>query len=60
MRSHLSKSWGYTVFLAASLSLTVISMSANWNKVQLTALVPFNAEPLFIEPAYMPMPQHCG
>ena len=60
MRSHLSKSWVYAVFLVASLLLTGISVSANWDKVQLTALVPFNAEPLFMEPVNLPLPQRCG
>lgn len=60
MRSHLSKSMAYAIFMVASLVLTGISVSSNWDKVHLAALVPFNAEPLFIEPVHTPLPQRCS
>ncbi|NVJ49157.1 MAG: hypothetical protein HWE13_04965 [Gammaproteobacteria bacterium] len=51
MRSHISKSVLYLVFLVASLAAATASLHNSNLEVQLSALLPFNSEPLFIDRA---------
>ncbi|WP_144394282.1 hypothetical protein [Pleionea sediminis] len=48
MRSHLSKGWIYRSFLWISLILTGLSIHSEWSYIQLSALLPFNSQPLFL------------
>ncbi len=60
MRSHVSKSIAYLVILVVSLVITAFSAVESKQMLQLSALLPFNSEPLIIKNV-QPLPlRHCG